>query len=91
MCKKNSRVEFLSPRSIEFFFSRLMLKKKVGRAVSLNIDLHGISELDRDVVIALCCKSINERLSITRVALRAGVSSCYSCTISSFNFFGASL
>lgn len=27
-------------------------KKKVGRVVSLSIDLHGISELDRDAVIA---------------------------------------
>lgn len=30
----------------------MMRRKKVGRVVSLNIDLQGISELDRDVVIA---------------------------------------
>lgn len=36
-------------------------KKKVGRVVSLNIDLQGISELDRDAVIAPCAKKRERR------------------------------
>jgi hypothetical protein len=44
-------------------------KKKVGRVVSLSIDLHGISELDRDAVIALSEEKKNF-LFMSRVALR---------------------
>lgn len=37
-------------------------KKNVGRGVSLNIDLQDISELDRDVVITVCCKEEREKI-----------------------------
>lgn len=49
---------------------KMMKKKKVGRVVSLNIDLQGISELDRDVVIAPRRKTIKTLLMLmSRVAL----------------------
>lgn len=49
-------LRLLSPSSHPVFFSLLSRAaakmKKVGREVSLNIDLQDISELDRDAVIA---------------------------------------
>jgi hypothetical protein len=44
-------------------------EKKVGRVVSLSIDLQDISELDRDAVIASCEKK-RSFLFMSRVALR---------------------
>lgn len=50
-------------------------KKKLGRVVSLNIDLQGISELDRDVVIA----SHGEGKKIVYVQ-RCSAKLCQSCS-----------
>lgn len=49
-------------------------EEKVGRVVSLSIDLQGISELDRDAVIASCKKREKDFVYVQRCITCAKVS-----------------
>jgi hypothetical protein len=58
-----------------FMLSETRREEKVGRVVSLSIDLQGISELDRDAVIASCKKREKDFVYDQRCITCAKVSS----------------